>query len=73
MVEADCATAPEEYYVCKDADGAALEPYADQFVARLGEEGLVSRESEAASDHMVQEAAPGRVVAAIRRLIGTGY
>ncbi|MEO1229573.1 MAG: alpha/beta fold hydrolase [Myxococcota bacterium] len=68
-VEADCATAPEEYYVCQDADGVALEPFADQFVARLGEEGLVSRASEATSDHMVQEAAPDRVVAAIRRLI----
>ncbi len=68
-VEADCATAPEEYFVCKDADGTPLEPFADQFIERLGDEGLVARESEPTSDHMVQEAAPDRVVAAIRRLI----
>ncbi|MEO1172618.1 MAG: alpha/beta fold hydrolase, partial [Myxococcota bacterium] len=68
-VEADCATAPEEYFVCKTEDGSALEPYADRFVELLGESDLVARETEPTSDHMIQEGAPDRVVAAIRRLI----
>ncbi|MEL6187750.1 MAG: hypothetical protein AAFU79_24270 [Myxococcota bacterium] len=55
--------------MCNNESGAPFEPFADQFVGRLGPEALVSRASEATADHMVQEAAPERVVAAIRRLI----
>ena len=68
-VEANCDTAPEEYFVCQDDAGAALEPFADRFVELLGEESLVARETVPTSDHMVQEGAPDRVIAAIRRLI----
>ncbi|MEL6349775.1 MAG: alpha/beta fold hydrolase [Myxococcota bacterium] len=68
-VDADCATASEEYFVCVDEDGAALEPFADRFVELLGEDTLVARETVPTSDHMVQEGAPEQVVAAIRQLI----
>lgn len=72
-VDADCATAPREYFVCKDEEtGMALEPFADRFVELLGEDGLVAREAEPTSDHMIQEAVPDRVVAAIRALIENG-
>jgi hypothetical protein len=50
----------------------ALEPFADRFVELLGEDGLVAREAEPTSDHMIQEAVPDRVVAAIRALIENG-
>jgi pimeloyl-ACP methyl ester carboxylesterase len=68
-VEADCSTASEEYFVCFDETGEPLEPFADRFVDLLGADDLVARESIPTADHMVQEAAPERVTAAIRQLI----
>ena len=65
----DCASAPQEYHVCKEPDDTAIEPYADRFQAILGEASLVLRESVPDSDHFVQEDAPDRVVAAIRTLL----
>jgi hypothetical protein len=70
-VEADCATAPDDFSVCKEADGSPLEPYADRFVELLGTESLVLREAVPTSDHMVQEDAPDRVVAALRTLVSS--
>lgn len=68
-VEADCALASEEYFVCFDDTGEPLEPFADRFVELLGADDLVSRDSIPTADHMVQEAAPDQVTAAIRRLV----
>jgi pimeloyl-ACP methyl ester carboxylesterase len=70
-VEADCATAPEEFHVCKEPDGSVLQPFPDRFVELLGEDALVLREELPDADHMVQEYAPDRVVEALRTLIAT--
>lgn len=71
-IEADCAGAPEEFHVCKEADGSVFDPYPERFIELLGEDSLVMREVVPDSDHMVQEDAPDRVVEAIRTLIGAG-
>jgi pimeloyl-ACP methyl ester carboxylesterase len=57
------------FHVCKAADGAIIDPYADRFEKILGKEALVSREGVRGADHMVQEWAPDRVVQTLRGLL----
>jgi pimeloyl-ACP methyl ester carboxylesterase len=69
-VSGGCADpAAADYHVCQRADGSLFEPYADRFEALLGREDLVLREAVTGADHMVQEWAPDRVIAALRALL----
>ncbi|MEO0323586.1 MAG: alpha/beta fold hydrolase [Myxococcota bacterium] len=63
--------AAAEFHVCKEPDGAILEPYADRFELLLGTDAQVSRDVVPGADHMIQEWAPEQVIAALRGLIAS--
>lgn len=58
-----------QFHVCEQPDGSILEPYPDRFEEFLGSETLVLREGVTGADHMIQEWAPERVIAALRTLL----
>lgn len=69
-VEGGCDDpAAGDFHVCEMPDGSIIEPYADRFEEILGGRSLIGRDAVDDADHMIQEWAPDRVIAALRRLL----